>query len=128
MKENEIRKLLQQPYTRILIPDEETGTYTAQILEFPGCVAQGDSPAEAYDHLEEAALAWVEAAQEMEQEIPVPTADPQFGGKFALRLPRSLHRQAAQLAEMDGTSLNQFLVTAIAEKVGATRDTRRSTT
>jgi hypothetical protein len=36
-----------------------------------------------------------------------------------LRLPRSLHRQATQLAELDGVSLNQFIVAALAEKVGA---------
>ena len=42
-----------------------------------------------------------------------------FGGKVALRLPKSLHRQAAQLAARDGVSLNQFLVSAIAERVGA---------
>jgi hypothetical protein len=30
-----------------------------------------------------------------------------------------LHRRAAQMAERDSTSLNQFLVSAVAEKVGA---------
>src|SRR4030042_2335049 len=42
-----------------------------------------------------------------------------FGGKIALRLPRSLHRQAVRFAERDGISLNQFLVSAISAKVGA---------
>jgi predicted RNase H-like HicB family nuclease len=111
--------LLKKPYTRILIPDEESGTFTALIAEFPGCVAQGANPAEAYERLETAAESWIEAALEMKQEIPPPTADAQFSGRFALRLPRSLHRQAAQLAELEGTSLNQFIVTTLAEKVGA---------
>ena len=113
------RDLLKKPYTRILIPDEESGTYTAQIVEFPGCVAQGANPAEAYERLETAAESWIEAALEMKQEIPLPTADVQFSGRFALRLPRSLHRQAAQLAELEGTSLNQFIVSTLAEKIGA---------
>lgn len=112
--------LLKLPYTRVLIPDAETGTYTAELLEFPGCVAQGDSPAEAYARLEEAARSWIEAAEEVGQEIPEPAAANEYGGRFALRLPRSLHRQASQLAQRDGTSLNQFIVTALAEKVGAT--------
>jgi phosphopantothenate synthetase len=34
-------------------------------------------------------------------------------------MPKSLHRQATIAAERDRTSLNQFIVTAIAEKVGA---------
>jgi len=119
MNEAKARDFLKKPYTRVLIPDEESGTFTAQIAEFPGCLAQGASPAEAYERLEVAAESWIEAALEMQQEIPSPAADVQFGGRFALRLPRSLHRQAAQLAELEATSLNQFIVSALAEKVGA---------
>lgn len=115
----ETSALLEKPYARVLVPDAESGTFTAWILEFPGCVAQGDSPSEAYERLEAAAESWIEAALEMQQEIPQPATDAQFGGKFALRLPRSLHRQVAQLAELDGTSLNQFIVATLAEKAGA---------
>lgn len=119
MNDIEPREFLKKPYTRVLIPDEESGTFTARVVEFPGCLAQGASPAEAYERLEAAAESWIEAALEMQQEIPPPATDHQFGGRFALRLPRSLHRQAAELAELDGTSLNQFIVSTIAEKVGA---------
>lgn len=115
----ETRELLKKPYTRILIPDEETGTFTARIAEFPGCFAQGNTPAEAYELLEAAAESWIEAALEMRQAIPPPALDAECSGRFALRLPRSLHRQAAALADLDGTSLNQFIVSTLAEKVGA---------
>jgi predicted RNase H-like HicB family nuclease len=110
---------LREPYARVLTPDEESGTYTAEILEFPGCVAQGDTPEEAYQNLEEAAEGWILAALDLGQEIPPPSRTQGYGGRIALRLPRSLHRRAAQMAERDGTSLNQFLVSAIAERVGA---------
>jgi predicted RNase H-like HicB family nuclease len=120
-----VSELLRKPYTRVLTPDAESGTFTAQVLEFPGCIAQGDNPAEAYERLEAAAESWIEAALEMHQTIPQPATDGQFGGKFALRLPRSLHRQAAQLAELDGTSLNQFIVATLAERVGAVNIYRR---
>jgi len=39
--------------------------------------------------------------------------------QVALRLPDSLHQYAKQLAARDDTSLNQFIVTAIAEKISA---------
>lgn len=110
---------LKKPYTRVLIPDEESGTFTARILEFTGCIAQGDNPAEAYERLEVAAESWIEAALEMGQEIPEPASDAQFSGRFALRLPRGLHRASAQAAALEGVSLNQFIVTTLAEKVGA---------
>jgi len=118
IREN-LENYLKKPYSRILIPDDESGTFTAEILEFPGCIAQGDTAKEAYERLEEAAKAWIEAALELGQEIPPPSLAHGYGGKVALRLPKSLHRQAAMAAERDGTSLNQFMVTAIAEKVGA---------
>lgn len=37
---------------------------------------------------------------------------------FPLRLPVSLRRQATDLAEGDGISLNQFIGIAVAEKIG----------
>lgn len=112
------RDYLKMPYARVLTPDDETDTYTAEILEFPGCIAQGATPEEAYENLENAAAGWIEAALGMGQEIPEPSDPYSYSGRIALRLPRGLHRRAAQMAERDGTSLNQFLVAAVAESVG----------
>lgn len=109
---------LKEPYTRLIIPDEESG-FTAQILEFPGCVAEGDTVEEAYAGLERAAASWIEAALDLGQDIPAPAWAGEFSGRVALRLPRGLHRRAAIAAERDGTSLNQFIVMAVAEMVGA---------
>lgn len=39
--------------------------------------------------------------------------------QYALRVPDSLFEAARKLAEQDNTSMNQFFVTAIAEKVSA---------
>ncbi|MGL4231633.1 MAG: YlcI/YnfO family protein [Casimicrobium sp.] len=39
--------------------------------------------------------------------------------QFALRLPNSLHDQAKRTAANDDVSLNQFIVTAVAEKISA---------
>lgn len=38
---------------------------------------------------------------------------------YALRLPASLKQSVEQIAKDDGTSLNQFIVTAVAEKLSA---------
>ncbi|MDZ7811625.1 MAG: pilus assembly protein HicB [Ideonella sp.] len=40
---------------------------------------------------------------------------------FALRLPASLKQGAEQVAREDGTTLNQFIVSAVAEKLSAMR-------
>jgi predicted RNase H-like HicB family nuclease len=113
-----IATYLKDPYARILIPEAEGG-YSAEILEFPGCFAEGESPDETMRNLERAAASWIQAALDQGQEIPSPFMNQGYGGKIALRLPRSLHRKAAQFAEREGISLNQFLVAAVAEKIGA---------
>ena len=38
---------------------------------------------------------------------------------LSLRLPDSLHRQVRELAERDDVSINQFIATAVAEKMSA---------
>jgi hypothetical protein len=40
---------------------------------------------------------------------------------YALRLPASLKRELESVARSDGTSLNQFIVTAVAEKLATLR-------
>ena len=40
---------------------------------------------------------------------------------YALRLPMSLKRELESVARSDGTSLNQFIVTAVAEKLATLR-------
>lgn len=121
MKQKILRseEYLKEPYSHVLIPDDESGTYTAVILEFPGCIAQGDTPQEAYEQLENVAKEWIEAALTLKQEIPPPSQSLSYGGKILLRLPKSLHRQLALIAEREGVSLNQFIVSALSEKVGA---------
>lgn len=40
---------------------------------------------------------------------------------YPLRLPASIKREAERLAAEDGASLNQFVASAVAEKIGAMR-------
>src|SRR5438874_2282070 len=87
--------ILRKPYARILTPDAEGRGFTAEILEFFGCIAQGNTAAEAFENLEETADDWIEASLAMGQEIPEPVSNVGYAGKIALRLPRGLHRLAA---------------------------------
>ncbi|MCO6433796.1 YlcI/YnfO family protein, partial [Nitrosomonas nitrosa] len=38
---------------------------------------------------------------------------------YSLRLPKSLKEEVAKMAKRDGTSLNQFISMAVAEKISA---------
>ncbi len=44
-----------------------------------------------------------------------------IASNYALRLPASLKRELEAVARDDGTSLNQFIVTAVAEKLATLR-------
>lgn len=113
-----IREYVARPYSRILVPDS-SGGYFAEVLEFPGCFSEGDTPGQAMDNLNEAMEAWIEAALDSGQAIPEPIGTAGYSGRVLLRFPKSLHREAARRAEMDGVSLNQYLVAAIAARAGA---------
>ena len=108
---------LKQPYARLIVPETD-GTFRGEILEFPGCIATGDTPAETLSALEEAAADWLEAALAHGQHVPDPVDSNEFSGRLALRLPKSLHKKAARVAEREGVSLNQFIVASLAECVG----------
>jgi hypothetical protein len=43
---------------------------------------------------------------------------------YPLKLPTSVKNAAAELAKLDGVSLNQFIAAAVAEKVGSMRTAR----
>ena len=110
-------EILKRPYARVLTPDPD-GRVTAEIMEFPGCVAFGDTSADALARLEEVAVDWINAALEQGQDIPEPLNSIDYSGKLVLRMTRSLHQRAALYADREGVSLNQFIVTCLAEAVG----------
>ncbi|MDQ3171351.1 MAG: type II toxin-antitoxin system HicB family antitoxin [Acidobacteriota bacterium] len=62
---------LSLPYATVLRRDED-GDVVATIAELDGCVAHGSDHAEALANLRDAQAAWVEAAIEAAQDIPLP--------------------------------------------------------
>lgn len=111
-------EILKKPYARMVMQDTD-GTFTAEIVEFPGCIAVGDTAAEALSKVDEVAVDWIAATLEQGQDIPEPMEAAGFSGKLVLRMPKGLHKRATLYAERDGVSLNQFIVTCVAEQVGS---------
>jgi antitoxin HicB len=108
---------MRRPYARVIIPETD-GTYRAEILEFPGCIATGDTPAEALEALEDVGTSWLEGVIENGQPVPAPVEESEFSGRLVLRMPKSLHKKAARMAERDNVSLNQFIVIGLAQYLG----------
>jgi len=116
------KTLLQKPYSRLVTPESD-GSFYAQIREFEGCVAIGRTAEEAMESLEDIACSWIEGMLEAGQQVPEPMVPSPFSGRLVLRMPRSLHERAAQIAELEGVSLNQFITNCVATAVGAYRST-----
>jgi predicted HicB family RNase H-like nuclease len=123
-KRNEFaaQEYLKRPYVRSVVPESD-GTFRAEIMEFPGCLAIGDTAAQALAKLEDVAESWLESVIARKQQVPSPMEEIAYSGKFVTRLPKSLHRKAALAAARDSVSLNTFVVDSIAQAVGVRSST-----
>jgi predicted RNase H-like HicB family nuclease len=59
-------------YEVIIYWSEDDQSYLAEVPELPGCMADGATHAEALANAEVAIREWVETAQELGRDIPVP--------------------------------------------------------
>jgi antitoxin HicB len=112
-----VNEYLKRPYGRVVIPEAD-GTFRAEITEFPGCIATGETAAQALTNLESVAASWLASVIARGQKIPAPLETMGFSGKLVLRLSKSLHRKAAYIAAREGVSLNSFIANSVAEQVG----------
>jgi RNA polymerase sigma-B factor len=55
-------------------------------------------------------------AEKSEERVKAPS------GRLLLRMPRTLHAELARAAEREGTSLNQFITSALSRTVGMSPD------
>ena len=113
-----VQEYLDQPYHKHMYRDPD-GYYVAEVVELPGCMSDGDTEAEALANLTEAMTAWLEVMLLTGQLVPAPLDETMYSGKYALRMPKSLHERLAKQAEREGVSLNQWLVTLLAQGSGA---------
>jgi len=104
------------PYTRELVKSEDG--WTVAIQELPGCVSVGESAQDALEMIDDALFAWLESAFDDNLDIPLPDSmsKKEYSGKFALRMPKSLHKKLSEQANREGVSLNMYLVFLLSEK------------
>lgn len=102
----------------VTIHEAPEGGVVAEIADLPGCLAQGETLEEAYEEIEIARKLWLETTYDDSQDIPLPRDDRGYSGKFIVRVPKSLHRKLDLLAEREGVSLNQYLVSELSHIVG----------
>jgi antitoxin HicB len=115
----DVEQYIRAPYTRMIVPDEESGIYTGTVLELEGCITQGSTPEETYARIDEMMGHWIRSELRAGHEIPTPHVLREYSGRLVLRLPRSLHRRAVDLAQIENVSLNFFLMMAVSRAIGS---------
>lgn len=104
---------------------DEDQEYIATCSAFPGLSAFGTSEEEALREAKIALAGFIETYKANNMPLPEPASRASFSGKLQLRLAKTLHRLAAQMARNEDVSLNTFIVDAIQAKVSGTQVANR---
>jgi antitoxin HicB len=115
-QETQLAEILTRPYHREVVREEDG--WVVRVVEWSGCIGSGDTATEALADLEDAMKVWVASCLVDSVPVPEPIREDAFSGKLVLRIPRSLHRDAARLAAHEHVSLNQYISNALARVVG----------
>jgi antitoxin HicB len=99
------------------LSEEEGGGYLIEFPDYPGCVADGETPEEAMIEGRDALTAYIRTLEELGRAIPNPKSDA-FSGQWRLRVPRSMHAALARRADREGVSLNSLVTAILAEGLG----------
>jgi len=108
------------PYQIVIEPwdDGDGPYYLARILELQGCMMHGDTPEEALRELEDVKCEWIKTNIELGNKMPQPLKTNNFSGKIVVRMTPSLHETLATVAEIEGVSLNHYMVSALSKAAG----------
>jgi antitoxin HicB len=62
-------------YTIVVEPlsSDEGGGFVAIVPDLPGCMSDGETPAEALENVQDAIATWIEAAHDLGHKVPLPT-------------------------------------------------------
>lgn len=104
------------------VREDDSWVFEARVLELPDVITYGDTPAEAMD----GALEVIQTTQQIFEEEgrpfpPVQVEEREYSGRVTFRMSKSLHRDVSLRAELDGVSLNQWIVEAVAAKLNPTQ-------
>jgi antitoxin HicB len=98
---------------------DEDEAFVARVPAFPGCAAHGSTSATAAKEAQSAAEAMLEVMSKRRIARPPEDATASYSGQIRLRMPRSLHERLARMATAEGVSLNQLMLTLLAQGAGA---------
>ncbi|UEM22172.1 type II toxin-antitoxin system HicB family antitoxin [Skermanella mucosa] len=96
---------------------DEGGGYLIEFPDYPGCVADGETPEDAIREGRDALTSYVRTLEELGRPVPSPGEDA-YTGQWRQRVPKSLHAALSRRAEREGVSLNMLVTALLAEGLG----------
>lgn len=100
---------LAYPFDVRPLTEEEGSGWMVEFSDFAGIIGTGETIDQAIADAIEAKNGWIEALSENGKEIPEPNSSSKYSGKFALRMPKSLHHWVDVSAQKEGISTNQYI-------------------
>ena len=91
----------------------EGGDFVVIFPDLPGCMTQVESIEEIGAMAEDARRLWITSEYEDGESIPLPSMPEEYSGRFNVRIPKSLHKRLAEMAEREGVSLNQLVISLL---------------
>jgi antitoxin HicB len=108
------------PYTMTVKRYDDQGVYyLAGFVELPDLFMTGATPEEAVKELLVEKPEYFEECIKRGFNIPVPLSAHKYSGKLNFRMPKRLHEKVATIAENEGVSINQYLLSVVSEAVGS---------
>ncbi len=113
MKDLNYYKNLKYRMTLEYYPEDKV--YFIKFPELPGCIADADTAEEAVKKGLKVKDEWLETAIKAGWAIPEPIVPIETSGRITVRTPKSLHEKLNDRAQQEGISLNQLILTYLAE-------------
>ena len=113
-------KIDEYQVTLSALSKDDGGGFVAEVLELPGCIADGETKEEALRNISDAIESWISTAKAEGRNIPDPKlyVDESPSGKFTTRVPKTVHATLIKIAEQEGVSLNSLVNSFISIGIG----------
>ena len=93
--------------------DQEDNIYIGRCAELPSLAAHGDTQEQAFKEIRTVVLGTLKWMKEKDETIPEPFSLHNFSGNFRVRMPPEKHRKIAIESNLQGVSMNQFIVSKL---------------
>lgn len=111
-------------YSAVVKWSDEDNGFIAIFPELHGLSAFGETQEEAIRELHLAAKGFIESIESSGEQLPPPNQHVPHSGQIRLRMPKRLHARLAYDAEIEGISLNTYIVSALSAKYMEKQTTR----